>query len=1766
MQLLLIILLLTLFCSPFDPHQEKQQPDFHPVQHADFSATGIIGVRFDPSYYYSVKKPLKRFADSTAELWAASGVNCVFFMGYDPEYGAFYKTSYACNKMGDFGKKDLMGLILTACHARGIKMMVWLWPYQHGGAWKQHPEWRIKKRGNADMPALKGRNLLCLSHDDCRLWWNGFVADVLKNYPLIDGIDAAEPAVVWDGQFTCACSECRSKIIIPAGKRDGRERQLRANGLSAALVRCAEMVHAKHKTFCLTFTGTANRQGRLYPFAKQVEFTGLDVAALFSAREHPDWVSVEILWQEWAEAYANPRIFTPQWTAQATAQAKRAIGDKALFIAHIELGNSGKVPVSEKDFLQSIKAAREAGANSLEFYDAYLADSLRIWPRLRSKLHEPSKRRALIFYDAHGHAEAREMALLCGHFNVQTELHPVKSFSPEYVHLLDHVFFIGMDCGGALPAGFIRFARNPSVPLFWINYNIDQIVNTKTLVSDTEDNFPSDTVDTNFAVLYSDIPVLQPIVQGVAGSFNEPILSDLSDSTEPIPQSALWFDKDENKNHGSPNDSAILTNSSLLSHGALVRTTGMTFDRYDTTGRFRSILYKGSVFNKFDSTLCLFSHIDSTLVKVYAWAIAKSGERRPYILRSGKLWYAADYAFSQIEGDRTIVISDLLHDFLNEDHPQSHRALVRIEDVNPLSDPHQIRALADFFSSEGIAWSISLVPFYYNPKENTARALSDCREMVSALHYAVSHGAAIVEHGVTHQYRGHTTVDYEFWDIENNRPVFEDSRQYVSARLQRGLDEMHKAGLYPVCFETPHYGASQLDYEVFNRYFSTEYGRRMVVDTLGYEELVPYYISRFPGSGAIIPENCGYIPNDAPDSRTIIDAARSNLAIRDGFASFFYHPWIDIGILRQIIREIRHMGYEFADIRDIPLTVRGRGFVQCTGEQRIAIKLSNQYLHTFFIDNKGKKWDEHTSDKPRNSIDTLNISCPRGRMYIAETVNRRPPILSMPQAPKFDWWNWITSWITRRPDLTLRSGVPAQVAILHDTLSTLRKPIGYEATDSAWEKAFKYFGMRVTRLNVRNFSGFPDQVNLMVVPSSAQTALTPDQCRLLSAEVKQGKNIIIECAGQLCDTLGFFTDTMRRKIGSLYDLKYPNVLITWSLPEMVFPTYSRYGADTHYVSSEGVPVVTSGTAGNGKYLLCAAHIAGPRSTEPVRFPFLVNSVKRTFNLVPVVRSPQVELYFEPTFRQFISQETIVGVWRKNGVRAVYVAFNEEYSVHGVEYTRLVNLFHDNGIIVYAWFDFPRVGRAFWERHPRWREKAASREDAYGAHSYSVNLLNLECRKETLRMARGFLALADWDGINWTGAMYSGDSSDISAKITPMNKFFRHAFQNRYGYDPRSIFKNNYSRAQLGSGRQWKAFTKVRDSLERLITVQFIDSLRSYLPANGNREIILSRPLIQVSTAMRSFFAKFASPGSPVRLQAQLPLGKWLDAVTLDSMCTSLSIQFPGWKPMVELNFNCLSPRSGATKQLCGTELMGILAHAGSHNIRLTLRTDANLCEVDFGNLSYAFASATQQEFGTSRWSISAPGALEMDFDPKVNNQLRIDGALWPANADGRLLFPRGLHVIEGCSRLLEWRSMLNDPIHIANFTGTIESAVSTLRGLDVKYSADTRAIVSFTRRPTRLLIDGALSEDFHSNTHGQSDNTPATCILPAGTHSVRVFTGSLFASIMALISMRLSLAIIFISAVSIVAFLILYALERAGLSLIRNLLKRKRTCAEGEVR
>ena len=340
-----------------------------------------------------------------------------------------------------------------------------------------------------------------------------------------------------------------------------------------------------------------------------------------------------------------------------------------------------------------------------------------------------------------------------------------------------------------------------------------------------------------------------------------------------------------------------------------------------------------------------------------------NGTNFPWAIRSGNLTYIGELPFSYVsENDRTLAFDDLIFDALAPTTPTRHQAMVRIEDVNPTTDPTQLRDFAKYLHGLKVPFSVGVIPVYtdpngvYNHKKAQTITLAQAPAVVSALQYMVSMGGTLIEHGYTHQYSnvanpydGVTADDFEFYRSQcsttaappyeffapcgdsgyviEEGPVSGDSTSWAAGRVAAGRKDFTAAGLaLPTIWETPHYAASAADYAGIDEYYSIRYERDLFFGgqlsgaapdySQSYGQFFPYVVHDIYGS-EVLPENLGdYEPTEENDhparlAADIVNSAKANLVVRDGYASFFIHPYDPISALKAIVTGIQGLGYTF---------------------------------------------------------------------------------------------------------------------------------------------------------------------------------------------------------------------------------------------------------------------------------------------------------------------------------------------------------------------------------------------------------------------------------------------------------------------------------------------------------------------------------------------------------------------------------------------------------------------------------------------------------------------------------------------------------------------------------------------------------------------------------------------------------------------------------------------------------------------------------------
>jgi uncharacterized protein YdaL len=516
--------------------------------------------------------------------------------------------------------------------------------------------------------------------------------------------------------------------------------------------------------------------------------------------------------------------------------------------------------------------------------------------------------RALIVYDAPapdayeklGFAYAIMLKNLLGHFDGQVDLVPVQNYTAGKIEQYTATFYLGSYYDNPIPTTFLSDVVATQKTVVWFKYNLWQIA------WDASYNFSQ-----RYGLGFNSLRGLDAAPSG-----------------------------------SNPNP-----------------------------GFFDTILYKGKSFVKYyaydSGSGIVHADPDVGLVQILDTAKAasqvtikdsKTGEQVPYITRSGNFWYFADMPFSYIgPRDRYLVLTDILHDILGINHAVSHRALVRLEDVGALVSVSAMKKLTDYLYQKHIPFTIATIPHYLDPlgkyNDNIPEEvpMSQATNLKTSLNYALPRGAQIVMHGYTHQYDStpnkYTAVsgdDYEFWNAVQDTPVAEDSTAWAAGRLQAGLNELTSNGYTPIAWEAPHYQSSPLSMRAVPPLFNTTY-QRVVYYTSDTPNLTasqgkdfavgqffPYVIKKDYYGQRIIPENLGNIEYDIsaidPTSnitytwQDIYTNAQYALTVRDGVASFFFHPfWLEPDVntpgfqdFKSLVSGITALGYGWSAPTSLP--------------------------------------------------------------------------------------------------------------------------------------------------------------------------------------------------------------------------------------------------------------------------------------------------------------------------------------------------------------------------------------------------------------------------------------------------------------------------------------------------------------------------------------------------------------------------------------------------------------------------------------------------------------------------------------------------------------------------------------------------------------------------------------------------------------------------------------------------------------------------------
>lgn len=1192
--------------------------------------------------------------------------------------------------------------------------------------------------------------------------------------------------------------------------------------------------------------------------------------------------------------------------------------------------------------------------------------------------------------------DARQLAMLMGHFTVDTKLQGVDTYTPGEINNYDVTFFVGFTKRYDPPERFMRDVYNSTQRIVWMNTGMER------------------------------------------------------------------FSKQFN----------------------LSKQYGFTFTRFDTVLQFNEVRAGKKTFTKGEPNLNIINITNTKAVEVIATAYSTSTRREsPYIIRNGNFMYIADSPFaSATETDRYIFFADMLHDLLGQQHEENHHALLRIEDVDVFENPAKLRDIADMMYAKHLPFLVGVIPFFVDPQAGLRLSMSDKPEFVDALKYMVAHGATLVMHGITHQYEGVTAVDFEFWDGSTNKKIRGDSREFVEKKMKTGLEEFWKNNLYPLVWETPHYTASQLDYPVFAEFFSTAMEQRLVIEDPDYSQYFPYIIEKDLYGQRIIPENLGYIPQD-PDPKVeevavqqLLEGAKAQLAVRDGFASAFIHAFIDIKYIKEYVDGVLDLGYTFMDVKNEPHQVRLKDRIVLTGNQIFDLTLDDQYMRRTWLAPNGEVDHSEISENRMKGVIKDTIDIPPGEIFMAEPSEYREVEISFLEKLKEQTaalWNNIFQ--------SEEIFDEARVGIVWDS----------HAKGSDWNNQASFASaFRSLNIDIDSLSGDSigslSMYNLLVVPYHTVERLSNADYDRIVEFVESGGCLITDGKNELAKEVGVKFASSSIKIERMRDQMYPEDALVLRSPDIM----SRFEVDHNDESfcldeRTEAPVVVGRKYGDGKFLYLGLRFDPVSTGGFTRFPYLMEYIRNYFHLQPMLRRENLEVYFDDGYRHNVSIEDLVKRWTMAGVRVVHVVGWHQYKTWTYDYGRLIKLCHANGILVYAWLDPPQVSEKFWTDHPQWQELNYKGDAIRPSWRYPVALTNSECLSTVKGIFKDFLMKYEWDGVNIAELYFESGNGPQDAKLlTPMHPSARNDFKRKFSFDPALLLDSTSQYYWKSNPAAWKQFEDYRVDLLTRLHEEFLkmtDEIRSERPyfdvvitAMDN----IGNPELRVNHGVDIQRIIDLSKKYKFVLQVEDPESEWSKDPRRYKKMGQRYQTLIGADGKLMLDINILEfrdekkPTQFPTLIQTGIESYHLVRSAALGADRFSIYSESSVRPQDLRMMSYAASARAEIDHIPGGWKISAPFPVVLEL-PKQYSALRLSTGEQITSDQGLFFLPAGDHILQA-ERHSSGTFPSNPPTtgRLLSISGKLTSLNNTNRSVSFSYSSDTRCFASFSHRPFAIIVDG----------------------------------------------------------------------------------------------
>ena len=723
----------------------------------------------------------------------------------------------------------------------------------------------------------------------------------------------------------------------------------------------------------------------------------------------------------------------------------------------------------------------------------------------------------------------------------------------------------------------------------------------------------------------------------------------------------------------------------------------------------------------------------------------------------------------------------------------------------------------------------------------------------------------------------------------------------------------------------------------------------------------------------------------------------------------------------------------------------------------------------------------------------------RSELHESEDVNRRPRMHLL-----------LAALMAMTPQLL------SQAHSGHASRTFLLWNVAASRSDSLDQRAFEItlesMGFHPERVAQPSICTLPlDSSTLLVAPRAAANACTPVEVSFILGHLLRGLSLIADGESPLRRALGIRLGSAV-SVSRILDRLRPDVSPYWSgSPKVPWVSGApRHATEVLYVDrGTGHPLAILLQRGRGRCLYLAP-LFDPRVGRGYgRFATLPDAIVKGLGRTPQFSRRGADAYFDAGFRGDRPPDSLASNWRRWGITAVHAAAWYTYDTPNYDYHTLIDACHRNGILVYAWLEWPYVGKGFWNEHPEWRQKNALLQDAHFDFLYLMDLRNPACFNKALEGLDSLLTL-DWDGVDvaeftLTGAGKHGLQGPSRPDwFTGFTDYCRAEFSRRQGYDPLEFFNRR-------SPHFWKNDTAGLDSFYQyrievnLLTQHRLFSELDRIRRQQNRgwELILTI----VDNSLHPEFNDLLGfdmnrtldllKEFDVTLQVEDPYLEWTKPPERYAATGEYYRRLLGDRPFV-IDVNVVPMKQDRKKnfstwQPVGTEVMQFWQYATARTDRVCFYCESSVAEKDWELLPFAIAANARASADSTGWWVETPTTVTFQ-DIRGNEGLLLDDNPWYGFEGNDVIIPPGRHRLRRTGLKEESRGM-----RLQSITGELLNTRSGGNMCTVEYESRPRCILSFSRHPVHISIDG-----IDTPLPVLSRDEASTIVAPPGRHTVVV--------------------------------------------------------------